>query len=113
MFNIKLINNDIVIENGDIITVDDAQEIAQQIERTITTRLGEWFLNTQIGLNWDVVFSKPYISDSVENEIRNTILQVADVENVVLTLEVIGRQLEVRFTADYNNQAIEGVTSIG
>ena len=113
MYNLKLVNNDLVYEDNELQYAFDGVEKAQQIERTITTKLGEWFLNTQIGLDWDVVFSKPYLAEQVENEIRSTILQVDEIDNVSIDLELEGRLLKVSFSADYRQETIEGVTSIG
>lgn len=114
MYNLKLENGDIVFDGfNSLAYAFEGKERAQQIERTLTTRLTEWFLNGEIGLDWDITFAKPYIQDTVENEIRNTILQVEGISNVQLNLKLIDRSLEVTFTADYNGEAIEGVAVIG
>ena len=103
--------------NGDIKQIDGTDEIAQQINRTLTTRQGEWFLNTGFGLNWDIVFDKPYREQKVKAEIQRAILAVdgvEDIDRLVLSFNSLTRRLHVSFIAyTAGGNSIEGVTAIG
>ena len=103
--------------NGDIKQIAGTDEIAQQINRTLTTRQGEWFLNTGFGLNWDIVFDKPYREQKVKAEIQRAILAVdgvEDIERLSLSYNSLTRRLQVSFIA-YTNEgnSVEGVTALG
>ena len=41
---------DLVIKNGDFLLIDNAERINQQIGITLKFWLGEWFLNTSLGI---------------------------------------------------------------
>ena len=49
-FYIDEIYNDFRISNGDLVLVQGADNVVQQIRITLKTELGEWFLNTNFGL---------------------------------------------------------------
>jgi hypothetical protein len=44
------LNNDLMIENGDLKLSDKKQSLKQQIKRALLTFKGEWFLDENIGL---------------------------------------------------------------
>ena len=43
-------NNDLVIKNNDLILIDNAERIAQQVLITLRFWLNEWFLDTRQGI---------------------------------------------------------------
>lgn len=57
-FYIDEIYTDFRISNGNLVLVQGADNVVQQIRNTLRTELGEWFLNTNFGL--------PYYSSTKE-----------------------------------------------
>lgn len=120
MYNLKIDTetNDLLFDNKqNLVLVSESEEKMQQIERSLTTRLTEWFLNTSIGIDWDIVFSKPYQADSVRSEIRRVILQVITSEELVSLTTNFNRQtrkLESTFIYQPDEgQELEGVIEFG
>lgn len=117
-FYIDQESNDILIDgNGNFKVISGKDEIAQQINRTLTTRQGEWFLNTDFGLNWNIVFAKPYNEQQVKGEIQRAILAVdgvAEVTQLRLNFNSLTRRLNADFIAiTEQNDTIEGVSAVG
>ncbi len=121
MYNLKIDEdtNDLIFDGQNaLVLIDGPEEKAQQINRSLTTRLTEWFLNTSIGLDWDIVFDKPYRKEAVKSEIRRVLLEVVESEELKsLTTEFNPdtRRLDVRFVYQPNDgtEEIEGVVEIG
>lgn len=65
MKTFKLINGDLSIKNNNFELIDSNEDIVQGVERIISTRLGEWFLNQEFGLNYDNITQKNYDEDLV------------------------------------------------
>lgn len=62
-------NNDLVIKNNDLILIDNAERIAQQVLITLRFWLNEWFLDTRQGI--------PYLEYIlVKNPNKNHIKQI-------------------------------------
>lgn len=47
---LNIASNDLVIKNNDLILIDNAERIAQQVLITLRFWLGEWFLDTREGM---------------------------------------------------------------
>lgn len=109
MYNLKIdqTTRDLSFDgNGSLRLVYDHDEIMQQVERSLTTRQTEWFLNLGIGLDWEIIFAKPYDRVSVEREIRREITAVdgiAAVEQVTLIFNSNTRGLQVEFLATFED----------
>lgn len=76
MIDIKVDDNDnIVIENGDIAIVKDAEEVEQSLKIRLKMWLGEWFLDESLGLDFlGKIFKKNYSKQDIDNEIKKVIL---------------------------------------
>lgn len=75
----KLLNGDLVIENNDITMLTGNDVYVQALRQILSTRLGEYFLNTDEGLDFDVFLGKKEIDDDeVMNALQLAAEQVED-----------------------------------
>lgn len=83
--------------------VEGGEEICQSIERTLTTRMGEWFLNTNFGLDHEhLVNVKRLDLDLARSAIYEAIMQetrVSEVIDIILDPDYRKRVLKVSFKA--------------
>lgn len=79
-------NGDIVIEDGkDLAFVEGDAAIAQHIRLKLKLQLGEWFLDTNEGTDWDgEVFGLGKTDEQIETEIDRSVRGVLGVTNVTL-----------------------------
>lgn len=104
MTSLKIIGDDI-----QLFTVDGDEELRQSIERRLTTRLGEFFLNTGFGLDMDSIVGKQVDKEQVDLAIRECLLQ----ENRILEVNGINieitndRKAKINFTAKTIDTTIE------
>ena len=94
--------NDIVLKNGDVLLIDNAERIAQQILISLRFWLGEWFLDTRQGVpylayilvkNPNEAHIKHVLTDAIKN-----VDGVDLVTNMDLSLNRIKRALTVEYT---------------
>lgn len=101
--DIVIYNNDIEIVNGDALT-------CQTVRQLVGSNRGEWFLDKNLGVNFQVILSK----NSSEESIKNEILQALRVFDETFYMEKFhcgheGRRLTVEFLAlNENGQAVRG-----
>lgn len=106
MFDIAMdINtNDIVLQNGDIMMIDNAERCAQQIAITLRFWLGEWFLNTTEGTPYlEYILVKQPNMAHIRQILTEQIQSVEGVKSVTgmeLTFDQRERSLLVEYTAD-------------
>lgn len=112
MYNLKIENDDIVFNSSmEIETVSDEDEIAQSIERTLTTRLGEFFLDGEMGMDYSELQEKNYNIDRITEDIRNAIFQderVQSVENISVQVDSKTRQIGVQFDIIVSGNTLTG-----
>ena len=106
MFDIAMdINtNDIVLQDGDIMMIDNAERVAQQILITLRFWYGEWFLNTTDGVPYleYILVKKPNMAHirQILTEQIQSVEGVKAVTNMELTFDQRERHLLVEYTAD-------------
>ena len=106
MFDIAMdINtNDIVLQNGDILMIDNAERCAQQIAITLRFWLGEWFLNTTDGVPYleYILVKQPNMAHirQILTEQIQSVEGVKAVTDMELTFDQRERSLRVEYTAD-------------
>jgi len=95
---------DVKVEGNDLQMVEQKDATVQLLRQTFATFLGEWFLNTEIGIDY---FGKILIKNPdaivVDSILRNTILDVKGILNLTrYTVEVDTalRAYYLDFTAD-------------
>lgn len=116
MKTFKIENGDLVFDKfGNIEMVEGKEEVRQSIERRLTTNLGEWFLNTDFGLEYDKIKGKNKKQEGVELAIRECILQDERISEVIFKdfkIDNKDRSLFVSFNAIANDELIEGIEVI-
>ena len=96
--------SDIVLQNGDILMIDNAERVAQQIQITLRFWLGEWFLNTTDGVPYleYILVKQPnmaHIRQIITEQIQS-VEGVKAVTDMELTFDQRERNLLVEYTAD-------------
>ena len=94
---------DIALQNNDFILIDNAERISQQIKISLQFWLGEWFLNSTLGVPYleRICVKAPNIQH-IRQIFRNTIQNVNGVTSVNaldLTVDAAKRVLTVSYTA--------------
>ena len=94
---------DIAFNNNDLILIDDAERIAQQIKISLQFWLGEWFINTTLGVPYleRICIKNPNLQH-IRQIFRNTIQNVNGVTAVTaldLSVDAAKRVLTVTYTA--------------
>lgn len=96
--------SDIVLQNGDIMMIDDAARVAQQILITLRFWLGEWFLNTTEGVPYleYILVKQPNMAHirQILTEQIQSVEGVKSVTDMALTFDQRERHLLVEYTAD-------------
>ena len=98
----KLLNGDLVIENGELLLIDGAEEIAQCCEIVLGTNKGEWFLNPQLGIDFNTLNNKAVSVEAVREQIRSGLRQeprISTIEAINVQLDTKARQSSVTFRA--------------
>jgi len=90
--------NDIDISTGNLVVLEDGQAVAQMIGTAWRTVLGEWFLNTESGLDY---FGKILVRQPNENIIKQELKRVTLDVPYVTAIFFDSFQL-VRITSGYN-----------
>ena len=94
---------DIALQNNDFILIDNAERISQQIKISLQFWLGEWFLNSTLGVPYleRICVKSPNIQH-IRQIFRNTIQNVNGVTAVNalnLSVDASKRVLTVSYTA--------------
>jgi hypothetical protein len=82
---LELTNDDITLENGDFKLISESYELIQGLERRLTTMLSEFFLEPDMGLDYDVIKRK---NPDVE-QIRDAVGLCLTQEQRVLSIDDI------------------------
>lgn len=94
-------DDDLVIANGELLLVDGKEEICQCVERTLTTRKREFFLNLGHGLEYEEFMKKQPNLDYIRQDIVEAVMQetrVKQVDSLNLDFDRQKRTLKVDFT---------------
>ena len=104
-------NNDIVFENGDLALVTGREEIAQILRHELRTFIGEWFLDTSIGIDYfGEVFTKRMDVANVDAMFKSKILSspgVIELLEFTLDLDALNRKLTLSFSVSTNEGIID------
>ena len=100
-------NNDLIIQNGQILTVSDAAEVVQHVRTRLYFYLEEWFLDLSSGTPWlQEIFTKPVNLANIESIFKSRIINTIGVEKLIdFSMDYEGgssRLLTVNFSAETN-----------
>lgn len=96
MRGLNVINGDLVISDGDLVWLED--DILVSVNRRLTTRLSEFFLDVNMGLDHDDIFIKRYSEDRIKQEVSDCVMQEERVNEVYdIKVDVNGRHIEINF----------------
>ncbi len=75
--------HDIIIKDNDMLIIDNAERVAQQIKIQLLTLLGEWFLNVNHGVPYlEYILVKKPNPSLIRQIFREQILSVSGVTDV-------------------------------
>lgn len=99
-------NDDLVIQDGEMQMVSGTEETCQCVERALTTRQGEFFLDTEHGLNHEEFKKKNFSDEIIKMEVVETAMQeemVEKVSGIEIDYESINRSVKIKFTGVLKN----------
>jgi phage baseplate assembly protein W len=102
----KVVDDDIKLE-----FIEGLEDVKQSVQRILSTRKGEWFLNTDFGLNFDNIITKGFSKDAIELDVTEAILQDSRIDEVVsvnIEHDRTQRIVAINFVAKVNDDIIEG-----
>lgn len=104
--------HDLILDSsGDLILIDNAERVAQQIKITLLLFKGEWFLNTAAGMPYfeEILVKNPNLAH-VKQKIYKAIMSVLGVTSVDyldLAVDPLTRRLKVRYAATTSYGRVE------
>jgi len=102
MIDFKLDDGDIVMARGDIVPIEDKNELVQSAKIGTQTNQGEWFLNPLVGLDNAVILQKTPDIEAIRAEITRELLEnprIRSVEEVGISFNRSARKLDITFRA--------------
>lgn len=103
-------NNDLVIENNNLVLIDGADFVGQMLKERLQTFLGEWFLDTDLGIPYfQNILTKGVNLNTIKNVFKNEILStpgVIELEDFNLDFTDSTRQLSLDFSVRTENGSI-------
>jgi hypothetical protein len=98
--------NDLVLQDGDLMLIDDAERVAQQILISLRFWYGEWFLNTSDGVPYleYILIKNPNIAHfrQVLTEAIEQVEGVQSVDSMTIDFDRQGRRLAVDYAVTTN-----------
>lgn len=95
-------NNDLVIENNNLLLIDGADLVKQILKERLQTFLGEWFLDTDLGVPYfQDILKKGVNLKTISNVFKNEILGtpgVIELEKFNLDFTEGNRRLSLDFS---------------
>lgn len=96
MRGLNIVNDDLVITNNSFEWVED--DILISVNRRLTTRLNEFFLDINMGLDHDEIFIKKYSKDRIRQAVNDCVMQEERVSNIYdIKIDVKDRHVKVDF----------------
>lgn len=95
------------MENGDLQMIDGDEEKCQCVERAITTRITEWFLNRYHGMDYDELKEKNPDLERIKMDITEAALQeerLSFVKEIHIDLDKPQRQSTIRLIGVLENE---------
>lgn len=110
-FALNAKTHDLIITDGDLIAIDNAERVAQQIKIQLLTWLGEWFLDITHGVPYlDYILVKNPNIELARSIFKEQIMKVDDV-NDVTSLEVYYNATERTMIVEYEASTSYGLVT--
>ena len=106
--------NDLVIENGDLATVDNSDAAAQRINDRLSTFVSEWFLDLSYGVAYreNILIKNPR-RDVVNAILKEQILKSQDGTFISFSIDLdSNRNMSVFYELDTTNGIVTGTVTI-
>ncbi len=104
------LTGDIDIQNNNWVMVEGVDEIAQIIKQNLQTVLGEWFLDTTLGLPWFTeIFEKGNSQKNIDNVIINQIALSPGVISLVQYSSDVSNRAAREMTIEFQAYTVEGI----
>ena len=101
---LNIASNDLVIKNNDLILIDNAERVAQQVLITLRFWFGEWFLDTREGVPYlEYVLVKNPNMSHIRQILTEKIQSVEGVKRIIsldFDFRRVARELYVDFEVD-------------
>lgn len=111
MIDYQFLNNDIVMQQGDLTFVSDGKAVRQRLEQKLRLWRGEWFLDLNAGVPWlQSILGKrprPTVVAGIIRQLIESDPQVLSVENITIDYDDDKRKLNIRFTTKLTEDANE------
>lgn len=99
-------NGDLLIENGKIALIEGSELTAQTCKTVLGTNKGEWWLNSDEGIDFDYILGKGITEDMVRTQCQSGIRQVDQSLYIdSFNYSVEGRASITKFTAHGDSDA--------
>ncbi|WP_128102780.1 DUF2634 domain-containing protein [Paenibacillus sp. DCT19] len=107
MQSLRLIDGDIQFDEfGELLLVEETEELAQCCEISLGTRTGEWFLNPELGIDFDLFTGKSVDEEEMRDELNRALLddeRIESVEEITFSIDRRARVMTVAFVATGTN----------
>jgi len=110
MKNLKLNNNGEfeIDEDGNLVFVENIEEVKQRLKIKMLTNLNEWFLDLNLGIDWHEILSN---LDNKKERIKLEIVRALSEDDAVNEIKNIIIDSEERYlTIGYEATVLEGET---
>lgn len=108
----KILNDDLVITNGNLEMTDGDLEVCQCVERAITTRIGEFFLNLEHGMDYSEFETKAPSGEKLKFAVIEAALQddrVKSISSIDVEFDRANRGARIDFALVLiNDEEIQG-----
>lgn len=109
-------NHDIDIKNNKIQLAEGSELLRQTAECTLNTKIGEWFLNSDLGIDFDAILGKGIPDDeTIKNVILDGLQQVDEtfrIDELETAYNSKTRKLTVNFTASTDSGRVITISDI-
>lgn len=110
-FALNAKTHDLIIADGDLIAIDNAERVAQQIKIQLLTWLGEWFLDITHGVPYlDYILVKNPNIELARSIFKEQIMKVDDVDDVT-SLEIYYNTTERTMAVEYEASTSYGLVT--
>ncbi|QNS14577.1 hypothetical protein [Mannheimia bovis] len=118
MIDLKLDSqHDLMVKEGKLVLVSGVNLVAQRVKITLLTFLGEWFMDTTIGIPYlEQILVKPADKTKLENIFRKKILSVNGVNKIISIDTLINRTerlLQIKFSVETGEGVLRDVVEVG